>query len=126
MATPEFDQSQLEELFEMVQENNEILRAQSRTSRLQSLGKVIKLVAILALVIGAIVFVRPYLQNAKKIYDSVQQNIESISQAAQSASDKKEQAAEFFEGFSDEFEEVGAFFEGFKKPQANADIEVQG
>lgn len=126
MTTPEFDQSQFEELFEMVQENNEMLRAQARTSRLQSLGKVIKLVAILALVIGGIVFLRPYLQNAKKIYDSVQQNIESISQTAQSVGEKKEQATEFFEGFSDEFNEVGVFFEGFKKPEATTDVEVQG
>ena len=126
MSIPEFDQSQFEELFEMVKENNEMLREQSRTSRLQSLGKVIKLVAILALVIGAIVFLRPYLQNAKKIYDSVQQNIESISETAQSVGENKDQATEFFEGFSDEFNEVGVFFEGFKKPQATADLEAQG
>lgn len=126
MSTPEFDQSQLEELFEMVQENNEMLRAQARTSRLQSLGKVIKLVAILALVIGAIVFLRPYLQNAKKIYQSVQENIETISETAKGVGEKKEQATEFFNGFADEFEEVGTFFEGFKKPQATVDVEVQG
>ena len=124
MKDTNLDQSQLEELYEMVQDNNEMLRAQQRSSRLHSLGKVIKLVAILALVIGAIVFLRPYLQNAKKIYESVRGNIETISETAQGAGEKKEQAQEFFEGFSDEFDEVGAFFQSFNKPKA--DVEVEG
>jgi len=119
MSTPEFDQSQFEDLFEMVQENNEMLRAQNRSSRLHSLGNVIKLVALLAMVIGAIVFLRPYLQNAKKIYQSVQTNIESLGETARNVGERTDQATEFFNGFSDEFQEVGSFFEGFKKININ-------
>ena len=120
------NKEQMDELFEMVQENNDMLRAQSRSSRMHSLGKVIKLVAILALLIGAIVFLRPYLQNAKKIYESVQSNIETLSDTAKAVGDKKEQATEFFEGFSDEFDEVGSFFQGLNKNNTQAEVEVEG
>lgn len=123
---PEFDQTQFDELYEMVQENNEMLRAQGRTSRLKSLGNIVKLIALLALVIGGIMFLHPYLQNAKKIYESVQQNIETVSTTAQNLEAKKVQTEEFLQGFSDEFQEMGVFFEGIKKPEAPVELEVQG
>lgn len=118
-----FDQSQFDELYEMVQENNEMLRTQHRTFRLQSLGRIIKIIILIALFIGAVVFVRPYIQNAKKIYDSVSENITKLNTTAQSVTEQKETVQDFFGGFSDEFDEVGLFFDSLKK---NKTVEVEG
>lgn len=109
------DQPQsMDELYDMVEENNEMLRSMARTHRLRSFGKVFKLVIWIAIFVALVVFVRPYFQNAKRIYDSVTANVERLQSAGDTISDGAGVVNSFFgnitnevEGFGDTLEDIG-------------------
>jgi uncharacterized protein YoxC len=102
----------MEELLKLTRENNKVLAGQRRAKKFESLRGVLKLVVLVVILFFAYKFINPYLQGAKKIYESVSSKVETINNAAQ----KINNANQAISGFSDEFGEFSKLF-GSKNTQ---------
>lgn len=111
----------LQETMDLAKENNRMLRSQQRGERMAHIGKIIKLLAIVVALVVGIAWLRPYIQSAQKIYESVSTQLETVSDAAQSISDTQDKASNFFSGFEDEFADLSDTFKNLTDKNKDAE-----
>ena len=65
-------ESLLRQTKELVEENNKILKGIRRSNRISGFFRVIYWVVIIALTIGAVAYIQPYLDSMIKLYNQVE------------------------------------------------------
>lgn len=76
--------SLVEETKELVEENNKILKSMRRNARFGALARIVYWIVILGIGVGAFYYVKPYVEQLMKVYESVKQTESKIHDAQKS------------------------------------------
>ncbi len=93
------EEQTLEEIREMTEENNKMLRSLRRTARVGAFFKFFYWMVILGAGIGAFYYIQPYLEELQKVYSNILDAQKKVQEIPKSFSD-------FFKGNKEETKEV--------------------
>jgi cytoskeletal protein RodZ len=99
------------EMKKEIHDMHRMMKQMNRKGRMQNVGKIVKSLVVLAVIITAFVILRPYLQQAKEIYSSVSENLVKIQETSSNIEDKGNAAQDFLEGVTGDVE---GSFDGLK------------
>lgn len=110
----------IEEVLRLTRQNHRILRQQHRARKLESLRGILRLLVFLAILIIGFILAKPYIDGAKRIYQSVADKVETVSNAAQSIQNTSAQLQQGQEQVSGFFTNLKASFDsGLKDDTAD-------
>lgn len=81
-----YDNDEFEELKELVEENNKILRGLQRKAKWVTVFAIVKWSIVIAIAVGLFTILQPILQNLMDAYGVLMDNLSSLSDARESVS----------------------------------------
>ncbi|HYC34698.1 MAG TPA: hypothetical protein VEC13_03110 [Candidatus Paceibacterota bacterium] len=78
METDEDLKAKIDETYELSLENNKMLRSIQKRARWSFLGRLVYWIIILGVAVGAFYYVKPYVEDLIKVYDSIRQTESKI------------------------------------------------